>query len=121
MIDEVPLLALVATQAKGRTVITDVRELRVKESDRLATTAEALTALGATVEVGEDSLIIYGPAHLRGAEVDGHGDHRIAMLAAIAGLLAEGETVIHGAECIATSFPEFPKQLAKLGVEVSVT
>jgi 3-phosphoshikimate 1-carboxyvinyltransferase len=118
LIDEVPLLALLATQAEGTTVIRDAQELRVKESDRLATTAEALRALGAEVTVTEDGLIIPGPQALRGGVVDSHGDHRIAMMAAIAGLLATGETVIRGAEFIATSFPDFVPALRLLGAEV---
>lgn len=120
MIDEVPLLALAATQATGETVIRDAAELRVKESDRLATTAEALSAFGASVQVREDGLVISGPTALHAAEVDSHGDHRIAMLAAIAALLTAGETVIHGAEYIATSFPGFAERLGQLGAEGEV-
>lgn len=117
MIDEVPLLALGATQAEGETVIRDAAELRVKESDRLATTAEALSAFGAQVRATDDGLVISGPTPLHAAQVDSHGDHRIAMLAAIAALLTEGETLIHGAEYIATSFPGFAQRLGELGAE----
>jgi 3-phosphoshikimate 1-carboxyvinyltransferase len=120
MIDEVPLLALAATQAEGETVIRDAAELRVKESDRLATTAKALTAFGARIHATEDGLVISGPTPLHAAEVDSHGDHRIAMLAAVAALLAEGQTVIHGAEYIATSFPRFEERLGELGAEAEI-
>jgi 3-phosphoshikimate 1-carboxyvinyltransferase len=119
LIDEVPLLALAATQAAGRTVIRDAAELRVKESDRLTTTAAALTALGGQVEVTADGLIITGPTPLHAGEIESHHDHRIAMMAAIAALLTEGETVIHGAEYIATSFPGFAERLRELGAEVA--
>jgi 3-phosphoshikimate 1-carboxyvinyltransferase len=118
LIDEVPLLALVATQAQGETVLRDAAELRVKESDRLATTAAALTACGACVETTPDGLIITGPTPLHAAEIDSAGDHRIAMMAAIAALLAEGQTVIHGAEMIGTSFPGFAERLREFGAEV---
>ncbi len=117
LIDEVPLLALAATQAEGDTVIRDAAELRVKESDRLATTAEALGAFGAQVRITEDGLVISGPTPLHAAQVDSHGDHRIAMLAAIAALLTAGETRIHGAEYIATSFPGFAEKLGQLGAD----
>jgi len=120
MIDEIPLLALAATQAQGQTVVRDAGELRVKESDRLATTTEALRILGAQVTATEDGLVIAGPTPLRGGEVDSHGDHRIAMTAAIAALLAEGPTVIHRAECIATSFPDFVRHLPALGAEAEL-
>jgi 3-phosphoshikimate 1-carboxyvinyltransferase len=121
LLDEVPLLALAATQAEGETVIRDAGERRVKESDRLGTTAAALTALGGNVETTPEGLIITGPTPLRGAEIDSAGDHRIAMMAAIAALLAEGETVIHGAEYIGTSFPGFAEALRELGAEVTAT
>lgn len=120
MIDEIPLLALAATQAEGETVIRDASELRVKESDRLATTAEALAAFGAQVHATADGLVIRGPTPLYGAEVNSHGDHRIAMLAAIAALLADGPTMIRQAECIATSFPGFVPRLPALGAEAEM-
>ena len=118
MLDEVPILALAATQADGRTVIRDARELRVKESDRLATTAEVLSAFGATVRQQPDGLVIEGPTALYGATIDSHHDHRIAMMAAVAGTIARGCTEIHGAQCIATSFPEFVSTLGDLGVDI---
>lgn len=120
LIDEIPLLALTATQAQGETVIRDAGELRVKESDRLATTTEALRAFGGQVEATSDGLVIRGPSRLHGAEVDSHGDHRIAMMAAIAALLADGPTTIRQAECIATSFPGFVRRLHALGAEAEM-
>jgi 3-phosphoshikimate 1-carboxyvinyltransferase len=115
MIDEVPLLAVIATQAEGTTVIRDAEELRVKESDRLAAMAEVLGAMGADVAEREDGLEITGPTPLTGATIDSRGDHRVAMSAAVAGLIAAGETVIEGAECISTSYPSFTEHLRRLG------
>ncbi len=119
MLDEVPILALAATQARGRTVIRDAAELRVKESDRLATTTEMLRAFGAQVEEQPDGLIIEGPTRLSSATVTSHGDHRIAMTAAVAGLLASGESTILNAACIDTSFPGFADAMQQLGAQVS--
>ncbi|WP_373047050.1 3-phosphoshikimate 1-carboxyvinyltransferase [Vulgatibacter sp.] len=107
LVDEVPLLAALATQAHGTTEIRGAGELRVKESDRLAAIAAGLTALGADIEEQEDGLRIHGPTPLRGATVDSHGDHRIAMSLAVAGLIASGETTIRGAEWVDISFPGF--------------
>lgn len=116
LIDEVPILAVAATQAEGTTIIRDAAELTVKESNRLKAMAEELTRLGARAEATEDKLVIEGPARLRGARCQSHGDHRVAMALAVAGLVAEGSTTIEGAECIAISFPDF---LDKLGTLVS--
>ena len=107
MIDEFPILALAATQAQGVTRVRDAAELRVKETDRIAAIVEALRALGAKIEARPDGFDVEGPTPLHGARVDSHGDHRIAMTLAIAGLLAEGETTVAGADCIADSFPGF--------------
>jgi 3-phosphoshikimate 1-carboxyvinyltransferase len=107
LIDELPLLAVVGSQIEGGLEIRDARELRVKESDRISTTVENLRAMGAQVEEFDDGLRVHGPTKLRSAKIDPHGDHRIAMAFAVAGLLAEGETEIAGAECVAVSFPEF--------------
>lgn len=117
MIDEVPLLAVIATQAEGTTVIRDAAELRVKESDRLSAMAEVLAAMGADVAEREDGLEISGPTPLTGATIDSRGDHRVAMSAAVAGLIAEGGTTVEGAECIRTSYPTFPEDLRMLGAE----
>jgi len=107
LIDELPLLAVVGSQIDGGISIRDAAELRLKESDRLAATATNLRAMGATVEEFEDGLAVSGPTRLRGAFIDSFGDHRIAMAFAVAALLADGETEIAGAECVAISFPEF--------------
>ena len=107
LIDELPLLAVVGSQIDGGIQIRDAAELRHKESDRLATTAANLRAMGAEVEEFDDGLAVSGPTRLRGASVDSHGDHRIAMAFSVAALIADGETEIAGAECVAISFPEF--------------
>jgi len=107
LVDEVAILAVAATLARGRTEIRDAAELRVKESDRLAALARELGAMGARVEERPDGLVIQGPTRLRGARVRSGGDHRIAMALAVAGLVAEGETVIEDTACVATSFPRF--------------
>jgi len=113
LIDEIPVLAVAAAAADGRTVIGDASELRVKETDRLAAMADVLTAMGARVEEREDGLVIDGGRPLSGAEVDSRGDHRIAMAAAVAGLAATGDTTIHGASCAAVSFPGFWETLER--------
>ncbi|MCS7221412.1 MAG: 3-phosphoshikimate 1-carboxyvinyltransferase [Anaerolineae bacterium] len=118
MIDEFPLLAVLATQAEGETVVRDAAELRVKESDRVATVVEELRKMGAQIEPRTDGFTVMGRTPLRGAPVDAHGDHRLAMALAVAGLVAAGETVIEGAECIGKSFPEFPELLADLGADI---
>ncbi len=119
MLDEVPILALLATQTEGQTVIRDAAELRVKESDRLATTAQVLRAFGADIEEQPDGLVIAGPTRLHGATVNSYGDHRIAMTAAIAGLIAAGETIVKDTACIDTSFPGFADSLGQIGGEIS--
>ena len=107
LIDELPLLAVIGSQTPGGIEIRDARELRVKESDRIAATVAGLRAMGCDVEEFEDGLRVAGRVKLLGARIDSHGDHRIAMSFAIAGLVAQGETDIIGAECVAVSFPEF--------------
>ena len=107
LIDELPLLAVVGSQIDGGIQIRDAAELRHKESDRLATTAANLRAMGAEVEEFDDGLAVSGRTQLHGASLDSHGDHRIAMAFSVAALIAEGETEIAGAECVAISFPEF--------------
>ena len=116
LIDELPLLAVVGSQIPGGIRIRDAGELRLKESDRLATTASNLRAMGAEVEEFEDGLSVSGPVRLRGAKINSHGDHRIAMSFSIAALIAEGETEIDGSECVAISFPEFYGLLESLAV-----
>ena len=107
LIDELPLLAVVGSQISGGIRIKDAAELRLKESDRLASTAVNLLAMGAEVEEFEDGLQVVGPTKLHGATIDSFGDHRIAMAFTIAALIADGETEIKGADCVAISFPEF--------------
>lgn len=107
LIDEIPALAVAAAVAEGRTVITGASELRVKESDRIEATCRMLTAFGAAVEALDDGMIISGGAGLQGAEIDSRGDHRVAMAASVAALLADGPSRISGTDCVDTSFPGF--------------
>lgn len=111
VIDEIPIIALVATQAEGKTVIKDASELRVKESDRIAATVKELKKLGANIEELEDGMVIEGPAKLKGNLVSSHKDHRIAMMLAVGACIAEGETVIEGGEWVDISFPGFYKYI----------
>lgn len=114
LIDEIPILAVAGALAQGTTVIRNAAELRVKESDRIATVAGNLRAMGAEVNEFEDGLEIHGGNRLRGATIDCFGDHRIAMAFAVAALFAEGETNIKNAECVATSYPGFERDLSKI-------
>jgi 3-phosphoshikimate 1-carboxyvinyltransferase len=113
-IDEIPALLVLATQAEGITTIEGAGELRVKESDRLATMAEGLRRMGAIVDERPDGVSIQGPAALHGATVEAHGDHRVAMALAVAGLVASGPTTIEDADCVAVSYPNFFAQLQDL-------
>jgi 3-phosphoshikimate 1-carboxyvinyltransferase len=113
-IDELPILAVAATQFPGLSRITGARELRVKESDRIASLAEGLSAMGADITALDDGWEIKGPRQLEGAHVESHKDHRIAMALAIAGLLADGVTEIEDAECVDISYPGFFDQLESL-------
>ncbi|MFL7790555.1 MAG: 3-phosphoshikimate 1-carboxyvinyltransferase [Anaerolineae bacterium] len=115
MIDEFPVLAVAATQAHGTTVVHDATELRVKEADRIAVIVEGLQAMGARIEPQPDGFIVEGPTPLQGAVVDSHGDHRLAMALVVAGMIAEGETVVGQAECIPDSFPGFVGLIEDLG------
>jgi 3-phosphoshikimate 1-carboxyvinyltransferase len=115
MIDEFPILAVAATQAHGETIVRDAAELRVKESDRIATVVAELRALGARIEPQPDGFVVEGPTSLRGGVVDSHGDHRLAMALAVAGLIAQGEVVVKNVECIDDSFPGFAGLLRKVG------
>ncbi|HEY5258124.1 MAG TPA: 3-phosphoshikimate 1-carboxyvinyltransferase [Candidatus Baltobacteraceae bacterium] len=114
LIDELPLLAVVATQATGRTVVRGASELRVKESDRIEAVARFLRAMGATIETFDDGFAIEGPQALHGAKVQPQDDHRIAMAGAVAGLVATGETIVADAECASVSYPEFFDTLGQL-------
>ncbi len=114
LLDELPILGVVAAHAKGRTEITDAAELRVKESDRITTTVQELRTLSAAIEERPDGFTIEGPCVLTGARVRSHRDHRLAMSLSIAGLAASGQTEIEGAECIDDSFPGFWKLVESL-------
>jgi 3-phosphoshikimate 1-carboxyvinyltransferase len=114
VIDEIPVLAVAGALATGTTTIRDAAELRVKESDRLAVVAHHLLAMGADVTENPDGLVIRGGRPLHGARLESHGDHRIAMAFAIAGLFADGETVIEDTACVETSYPGFAAQLRQL-------
>src|SRR6266571_1207541 len=107
LIDELPLLAVVGSQLPGGIEIRDAKELRVKESDRISATVENLRAMSADIEEFDDGLRVAGSMKLRGAKIDSRGDHRIAMAFTVAGLLADGESEIEDADCVAVSFPEF--------------
>jgi 3-phosphoshikimate 1-carboxyvinyltransferase len=112
-VDELPILAVAGALANGQTIIRHAQELRVKETDRIAAIAHNLRTMGAQVTETNDGLQIRGPAPLRGARVASFGDHRIAMAFAIAGLFAEGETIVQDADCIRESYPGFPTLLEK--------
>ena len=114
LIDELPILAVLASAAEGTTVVRDAAELRHKESDRITTTVTQLASLGADIHERPDGFEVHGPTALRGAEVDAGGDHRLAMALAVAALGAEGETVIVGAEAASVSHPDFWTDLARL-------
>ncbi len=114
LIDELPLIAVVATQAQGKTVVSGARELRVKETDRIKAIVSELKKMGADIEEREDGFAINGPTRLQGAVCESYNDHRIAMSLAVAALLAEGKTVIKNSECIDISFPGFEKTLQNL-------
>ena len=114
LIDEVPVLAVLATQCEGTSKIRDAKELRVKESDRIETVAKNLRSMGATVQTYEDGLDVTGPTPLTATTVDAMHDHRIAMAFAIAGLLATGTTRVQNADSVLTSYPDFESHLRHL-------
>ncbi len=115
-IDEYPILTVAAAMAEGVTTISGVKELRYKESDRIASMTEGLRSLGVRVEEREDGMIIHGGSLLRGASVKSYGDHRVAMSLAIAGLSSEGGVEIDDADCVNISFPQFFELLGGLGL-----
>ena len=117
VIDELPILALAACFAEGKTIIRDAKELRVKESDRISATVSGLKTLGATITETEDGMIIYGNDKLTGGVVESHHDHRIAMTMGIAGLIASGTTTITNAEAAEISYPSFWNELGQLSME----
>ncbi len=114
MIDEVPIISLAASQARGQTIISGAGELRFKESDRLKTVADGLTRFGVVVLEKEDGLMIDGPAQLVGTEVDSYSDHRLAMTMSVGGLIAEGATTVYNTDAVSISFPDFYDRLDKL-------
>lgn len=114
LIDELPVIALAATQAEGTTVIRDAEELKVKETNRIDATAQELNKLGANIETTEDGLIIHGPTPLHGGTVDSHGDHRIGMMLQIAALLTDDTVELNNPEAINISYPNFFNDLASL-------
>lgn len=107
LIDEIPILALLATQADGKTIIKDAEELKVKETDRIAAVVDELRKLGAKIEATEDGMMIEGPTPLQGSSLQTYGDHRIGMMGAIAALITEGTVTLDDADCIAVSYPTF--------------
>jgi len=121
-IDEVPILCALAARAAGRTEIADAQELRVKESDRIATMASVLGAFGVACEERKDGLVIEGVPDrpLKAADVESRGDHRVAMTAAVLGLVADGPTRVRDVGCIATSFPRFAGTMRALGARIEV-
>ena len=121
IIDEIPILAVLATQVEGRVEVREARELRIKESDRIKTVVEGIRAMGGEIEEFEDGFAVSGPQRLRGARIETEGDHRIAMAFAIAGLMAEGTTEIMEADCASVSFPEFYSILASVAGEGAIS
>jgi 3-phosphoshikimate 1-carboxyvinyltransferase len=115
LVDELPLIALLATQVAGESVVEGAAELRVKETDRISAVARELRVMGADIEERPDGWCIRGGTPLRGGYVQSHGDHRLAMMLAIAGAVAQGETVIERADVAAVSFPGFASVFASLG------
>ncbi len=107
LIDEIPILALLATQANGQTIIKDAEELKVKETDRITAVVTELKKLGAQIEATEDGMIINGPTPLKGASLRTYGDHRIGMMGAVAALISDGAVTLDDAQCIAVSYPSF--------------
>lgn len=114
MIDEIPVFAVAALHAEGTTTVKDAQELKVKESNRIATMSEELKKMGANITETEDGMIIPGNQSLKGAVTESHLDHRVAMSIAIAALTAEGSTTINNSDCVAISFPDFYKILDSL-------
>ena len=115
LIDEIPMIAVMAAFADGTTVIKDAKELKVKESDRILVMAENLSRMGADITPTEDGMIIHGGKPLHGAEIDSYLDHRVAMSFAVAGLLCDGPLSIKGGDCVKISYPEFYEDLYRLG------
>jgi 3-phosphoshikimate 1-carboxyvinyltransferase len=113
-IDELPLVALLGCFAEGETVVRGAGELRVKESDRITTVVEGLRGLGAEIEATEDGFAVQGTGGLRGGQIEAHGDHRLALLGAVAGLASREGVEVGGMEAAAVSYPEFTSDIAAL-------
>lgn len=120
MIDELPVLAVAASQAHGRTLVRDAGELRVKETDRIATTVTELRKMGVNIEPTPDGYIVEGPTRLLGGSTESQGDHRLAMATTVAALAAHGPTTVYGADVTADSFPGFEYTLQALGASLEV-
>src|SRR5699024_9747856 len=114
LIDEIPIIALLATQAKGKTVIKDAEELRVKETDRIAAVVEVLTTLGASVTATKDGMIIEGSQELTGGNISAYNDHRMAMMGAIASFFTKEDIIIDDISSIAISYPSFFEDLKRI-------
>ncbi|HJA91092.1 MAG TPA: 3-phosphoshikimate 1-carboxyvinyltransferase, partial [Candidatus Jeotgalibaca merdavium] len=114
LIDEIPIIALLATQAEGDTVIEDAEELKVKETDRIHAVASQLNKMNAHINETEDGMIIHGGSSLQGAEVDSFGDHRIGMMLQVAALLTQSEVHMKDADCVNISYPTFFDEIARL-------
>jgi 3-phosphoshikimate 1-carboxyvinyltransferase len=121
VIDEIPIIAVAATQAKGKTVIKGAEELRYKESDRIKTTVHELKRLGANIEEARDGIVVYGPTRLKNGICQSYNDHRIAMISSIAGLIAAGRTIVEKVECVDTSFPSFVNTLNSISSSPLIT
>ncbi len=117
LIDEIPIIAILAACAQGTTVIRNAEELKVKESNRLRIMVDELTAMGCDIEETEDGMIIHGGKPLQGAIIDSRLDHRIAMSFAVAGLVAEGTTQLLRSDCVNISYPNFYEELRKMIID----
>lgn len=117
LIDELPVIAVMAAAAEGTTIIKDAAELKVKESDRIAVMTENLSAMGCDITAADDGMIIHGGNELHGAVIDSHSDHRIAMSFAVAAMIADSETEIKDADCVRISYPDFYHDMKKLFVK----
>jgi 3-phosphoshikimate 1-carboxyvinyltransferase len=114
LIDEIPIFCVLASQASSQSLVKDAQELKVKESNRIASTVSELMKMGVHISATDDGMIIEPSPQIHGADVDSHGDHRIAMSCAILGLMAQSETTISDIECVNTSFPNFWSLLEKI-------
>ena len=119
MIDEFPIFAVAATQAAGETIVSDAQELRHKESDRITALVGELRKMGANIEASKDGFVVEGPTRLQGATVESHNDHRLAMALTVAGMIAEGTTLVQGADSIRESYPDFISTLNSCGAELA--